>query len=50
MENIIWNIPCERALDRIDELTTYIEHFPESPLVPVFRREVEALEESVRLL
>lgn len=49
MESIIWNIPCEKSLDRIDELIAYIENFPDSPLAPVFQREIEALEESASL-
>ena len=33
----------ERILDRIAELETYIQNFPESKLVPIFQKELNYL-------
>ena len=41
---IVWNIPSERALDRIEELEAFVERFPESPLAPAFKNEIEQLQ------
>jgi hypothetical protein len=44
---IIWRIPCpERALDRIEELEEAVNNFPESPLRPIWEKEIESLRES----
>ncbi len=34
----------ETIFDRIEELTEYISNFPESPLTPIFKKEIAELE------
>lgn len=40
---IVWNIPCETAWDRVEELEEFIAHFPDSPLVPAFENALKHL-------
>lgn len=42
---MIWNIPTEQAIDRLEELRQYLERFPESRLVPAILEEIAYLEE-----
>lgn len=45
MAEIVWNIPSEgQILDRLEELNTYLENFPNSKLSPIVRKEVAYLE------
>lgn len=41
---IVWNIPnVDATYKRIDDLTAYIENFPESPLCECFQNEIGKL-------
>lgn len=40
-----WNIPTEAATDRLEELYTYLEQFPESPLRSAILEEIAFLED-----
>lgn len=42
---IVWNIPSETAIDRLEELYQYLENFPESKLAPAIWEEIAILEE-----
>ncbi|MBQ9269684.1 MAG: hypothetical protein IJ206_09240 [Oscillospiraceae bacterium] len=42
---IVWNLPGERALDRIEELLEYLENFPEGMMAETARHELERLEQ-----
>lgn len=45
MENLDWHIPNEeRILDRLEELYSFLQNFPDSKLVPIFKHEIEHLE------
>lgn len=44
MKGIVWNIPSERAYERLDELNAYIEKFPEGELASAVREEIAYLE------
>lgn len=42
---MIFDLPDgERVFDRIEQLTEYINNFPESKLTPIFKKEIEYLE------
>lgn len=45
MEDFDWHIPNEaRILDRLEELYSYLQNFPNSELSPIFQREINYLE------
>lgn len=46
---MIWNIPSESAWDMLFELYDFIEQFPESPLVPVYKSLIDSLERKLFL-
>ena len=46
MEPIDINIPSGAyALDRIEELTAFLDNFPNSALAPIFKKEIAYLEQ-----
>ena len=47
MSGIVWDIPSEQALQRIEDLETYISNFPNSPLVPAMKDEIEILKRGI---
>ena len=45
MADLEWHIPNEeRILDRLEELYSYLQNFPNSELSPIFQREIDYLE------
>lgn len=44
---MVWRIPGEWMLDRLDELYEYLENFPESALSVAVQHEIEYLESLV---
>lgn len=47
---IIWNLPSERTLDRIEELKKYLENFPSGMIADAARHELAQLEELAKYL
>lgn len=41
---MIWNIPSEKMYDRLEELYTYLDNFPDSKLSSAIREEISYLE------
>ena len=44
MDDIIWRMPGEGAWERLEELEQAISDLPNSPLTPMWEREVEELQ------
>lgn len=40
-------INLEKAYDRLEELYRFLNHFPDSPLAPIFRNEIAFLEKEI---
>ena len=40
---------CEAIIDRLEELYTCLENFPESPMCPVWEKAVSELEEQAKI-
>ena len=41
---IVWKIPSERAYDRLEELEAAVKNLPDSPLVPLWEKEIKGLQ------
>lgn len=45
--DIVWNIPSEKAWDRLEELAEAMENFPDSPLFHCWQHELENIKHSL---